>query len=242
MRAFEVGGGERVLFAFTHPDDEMAVAALMRRLVLGGTQVHALWTHSTPVREAESRDAMRLVGLSSGQLTFLGAEDGNVIGSVAELRGAVCDLVSAFRPTRVVTHAFEQGHIDHDATNLLVNLCFEGPVFEAPYYHTYLTKFPRLYRFATPEGEETTALTREERRLKIAMSKMFPSQTLRRNVVAYEVLHALTFRRPPLFVVERLRRQTHKDFLCPNHPTRIAERIRLSETWQRWERGAQAVL
>lgn len=242
MKAFEFAEGERVMFAFTHPDDEIAVAALVRRLTLSGAAVHAFWTHSTPVREDESRNAMRALGLGEGSLTFFRAEDGNVVASLDELRTHVCDLVKEFRPSRVVTHAFEQGHIDHDATNLLVNLCYDGPVFEAPYYHTYLTRFPRLYAFASPEGVETTPLTTEERTIKKRLTRMYPSQTLRRNVVAYELLHALTFRRPPLFLVEKLRRQTHKDFLCPNHPERVADRIRSSETWQRWERAAQAVL
>jgi LmbE family N-acetylglucosaminyl deacetylase len=242
MRAFEVGQGERVLFAFTHPDDELAVAVFMRRLAQQGTEVRALWTHSTPVREAESRAAMREVGFAQETLTFFDAPDGNVIGSVRKLRDGVCRIVTDFKPTRVVTHAFEQGHIDHDATNLTVNLCYDGPVFEAPYYHTYLTRFPVLYKFSNPQGEEMTDLTEDERRLKKRMTRMYPSQTLRRNVIVYDLLHALTFRRPPLFVSERMRLQTHTDFLCPNHPEPLASRVRASETWQRWEREAEALL
>lgn len=242
MKAFEVGPDERVLFAFTHPDDELALTAFISRLLKQGVPIRVLWTHSTPVRAAESRNAMRALGVPSDSLTFFETEDGNVISSVSELRGIVAALVKEFRPTRVVTHAFEQGHIDHDATNLLVNLCFKGPVFEAPYYHTYLAKFPKLYCFSTPQGEETTALTPAERSMKKRLVRMYPSQTVRRNVFVYELVHTMTMRKPPLFQMERLRRQTHTDFLRPNHPEPMASRIARSKTWQRWVLGAKALL
>lgn len=242
MRAFEVGADERVVFAFTHPDDELALSALIGRLIAKGVALRVIWTHSTHVREAESRAAMRTIGVKDSDLAFYETEDGNVIASVSELREPFSKLVEEFRPTRIVTHAFEQGHIDHDATNLLVNLCFKGPVFEAPFYHTYLTRFPRLYSFSSPEGEQTMALTPSERRTKKRLVGLYPSQTVRRNIIVYELLHALTFRRPPLFRFERLRLQTHKDFLSPNHPEPLAGRIRACETWERWERGASALL
>ncbi len=242
MKAFEVGADERVLFAFTHPDDELALTAFIGRLLKQGVPVRVLWTHSTNVRANESRNAMRALGVDPGSLTFFTSVDGDVISSVSELRTPVTALIQDFKPTRVVTHAFEQGHIDHDATNLLVNLCFKGPVFEAPYYHTYLAKFPKLYCFSTPEGEETTPLSAQERSMKKRLVRMYPSQTVRRNVIVYELVHTMTMRKPPLFQLERLRRQTHTDFLRPNHPEPMASRIAKCKTWQRWVRGAKAVL
>jgi len=172
-------------------------------------------------------------------MTFYDAADGHVIDAIGDLRTKFKVTLKKFAPTRVVTHAFEQGHIDHDATNLLVNLCFDGPVFEAPFYHTYLTKMPRLYRFSTHEGEQTIALTPEERKTKKRLVTMYPSQTVRRNVVVYELAHAVTLRRPPLFQVERMRLQTHKDFLKPNHPHALAKRVERCATWRRWVAGAK---
>jgi LmbE family N-acetylglucosaminyl deacetylase len=242
VKAFEVEGNERVLFAFTHPDDELALSAFISRLLHKGIPIQILWTHSTPVRAAESRNAMHALGVDSEALTFFETEDGNVISSVKELRRTVSAIVLAFRPTRVVTHAFEQGHIDHDATNLLVNLCYKGPIFEAPFYHTYLTRFPKLYCFSTPQGEERTPLTAAERKMKKRLVKMYPSQTVRRNVVVYELVHTMTMRKPPLFQFERLRRQRHTDFLQPNHPEPLASRVARSRTWHRWVEGAEALL
>jgi LmbE family N-acetylglucosaminyl deacetylase len=234
MKAFEVQRGERVLFAFTHPDDELTVVAFVRRLLAQGIPIHICWTHSTPVRERESRSALSTIGVREEDMTFFDAPDGKVVDTIELLKPRLCALVRSFAPSRVVTHAFEQGHIDHDATNLLVNMCFDGPVFETPFYHTYLTKMPRLYCFSNKNGEETIQLTPEERRIKKRLVCMYPSQTVRRNVVAYELAHAVTMRKPPLFQYERLRRQQHTDFLTPNHPPMLAKRVAKSRTWKRW--------
>ena len=235
MRAFEVQRGERVLFAFTHPDDELTVAAFLARLLAQGVAIHVCWSHSTPVRERESRAALATIGVRQEDMTFFDAPDGRVVDTISVLKPKLCGLIQKFGPTRIVTHAFEQGHIDHDATNLLVNMCFSGPVFETPFYHTYLTRLQRLYSFSTKDGEETIALTPQERRMKRRLVGMYPSQTVRRNVVVYELAHAVTMRKPPLFQCERLRRQRHTDFLTPNHPPLLAERLTKSPTWQRWE-------
>lgn len=242
MKAYEVDKSERVLFAFTHPDDELAATAFMGRLLAQGVPIHVSWSHSTPVREAESRAALGSIGVAQEDMTFFDAADGHVIDALGDLRAKLRVAIKKFEPTRIVTHAFEQGHIDHDATNLLVNLCFDGPVFEAPFYHTYMTKMPRLYRFSTLAGEEKIVLTPDERKTKRRLVAMFPSQTVRRNVVVYELAHAVTLRRPPLFQFERMRLQTHKDFLKPNHPRSVALRLEQCKTWKRWVEGAKRFL
>lgn len=239
MKAFEIKLGERVLFAFTHPDDELTVIAFMGRLLAQGVPFHVCWSHSTPVREAESRAALSTIGVRQEDMTFFDAPDGKVVDQIATLKPKLCGLIGRMAPTRIVTHAFEQGHIDHDATNLLVNMCFDGPVFEVPFYHTYLTKMPRLYEFSIKNGEERIELSPEERKLKKRLVGMYPSQTVRRNVVAYELAYAVTLRKPPLFQFERLRRQLHKDFLAPNHPPTLARRVAQSPTWQRWEQAVR---
>ena len=234
MKAFEVGKDERILFVFTHPDDELALASFIKRNNDGGVPVRIIWTHSTPVRKAESVAAMHSIGLQGSQMHFFSAPDGNVVSEVQTLEEPLRQIIAEFKPSRIVTHAFEQGHIDHDATNLLVNRCFDGPIFEAPFYHTYLTKFPCIYRFSSPVGEERIELTPSERREKKKLVHYFPSQTVKRNVVVYELAHAITLRKPPLFQYERMRLQTHKDYLAPNHPEPLASRVRRSATWKRW--------
>ena len=241
MSAFEVGAGERVLFALCHPDDEMAVIAFMRRLRATGIPVRVTWSHSTPIRQEESTAVMERIGIDESALTFFGAPDKGITEGLQELRERMGAVVGSFKPTRVVTHAFEQGHLDHDATNLLVNLCFNGPVYEAPYYHTYMTKFPVINRFSDPLDEECIDLSREEQAFKRSLIEMYPSQTIARNVRAYEFFHALTMRKARMFERERLRLQTHKDFLTPNHPPALAGRVAQSEPWAAWVRAVAEV-
>ncbi|MEX2242542.1 MAG: PIG-L family deacetylase [Fimbriimonadaceae bacterium] len=242
MRAFDVGREERVLFVFTHPDDELTLSAFISRLVKSGIHVHICWIHSTPVREAESRKAMGALGLDQANLTFFCAKDGALVDEIAALKPLLREHVERTEPTRVVTNAFEQGHLDHDATNLMVNMCFEGPVFEVPLYHTYVASCPRLAHFSDPTGEEFIELTPVERKTKKRLVRMYPSQTVRRNVVLYQLVHTLSLRRPPLFLKERLRLQTHKDFLAPNHPPAIAKRVAASAKWKRWVAAVRNVL
>ena len=108
MRAFEVQRGERVLFAFTHPDDELTVTAFMGRLLAQGVPFHVSWSHSTPVREAESRAALATIGVRQEDMTFFDAPDGRVVDAIAVLRPKLCGLIQRIAPTRIVTHAFEQ--------------------------------------------------------------------------------------------------------------------------------------
>lgn len=234
MNAFEVTSDERVLFVLTHPDDELAIIAFLRRLAGAGVPVHVCWIHSNFVREQESRAVMDSVGVAPERLTFLVGPDGRIAESLLELMGPMKALIGDFDPTRVYVNAFEQGHIDHDATNLLVSLCFSGPVFEVPLYHTYLRKVPVLNRFSSDERVEVMSLTREESALKRRLIKMFPSQTVRRNMTLYALLSLARLRVPELYGTERARLQTHKDFLSPNHPEPISSAVAASATWKRW--------
>jgi len=217
-----------------HPDDELAIAVTIRRLVQTGGSVHLAWTHRTDVREGEARNAARLIGVNEAHLTFFEGRDGDLVDDIPALRPRMDDLMRDLTPDQVVTVAFEQGHIDHDATNLLVNLSFQGPVFEYPMYHTYLTRMPVLNRFADPAAQQVTELTPEEMRFKVQLARTYPSQTIWRNVVWYERASLLKGRRIRLAATERLRRQTHRDFLTPNLPDRLRDRVTLSPHWQRW--------
>lgn len=240
--AFELRLNERVLFAFSHPDDEMVVAAFIGRLARQGTPVRFCWLHSTPVREAESRAAMSRLGLGGEHLTFFSAADGKILESIPNLQPELQGLIGSFRPTRIVTLAFEQGHIDHDATNFLVNRCFDGPIFEVPCYHTYLTRIPRILRFADPAGEETIDLSPEEQRLKRSLLRLYDSQSLRRKVMLYEVLLRLTFRDAALFAKERMRLQGRIDYTRPNHPEPMASKVEASAMWRHWMRAVHHML
>jgi len=170
-------------------------------------------------------------------LTFLDGPDGGVVEDIPRLLPEFKSLMSEIRPDRVVTTAFEQGHLDHDATNFLVNHTYDGPVFEVPLYHTYLTRFPKMGVFADPCGQELLPLSPAEQALKIRLAKLFPSQTIWRNVVAYSILNRVRLQPMHLRDSERLRLQTHQEFLRPNLPPHLARRVIASDPWRRWERS-----
>lgn len=218
----------------THPDDEIAICAWIRLLASHGVDVFLSWTHDTPIREAEARAAAERLGVPQDRLFFHHAQDGLAVEELSILKASFQPMMNEVRPDRVACGAFEHGHLDHDATNLLVHLTFGGPVFEIPLYHPYLTWLQTLNRFSDPEGEEVLRLTPEERRFKSAFSKHYPSQNIRRVLVWYEVYRAMTLRPLDLRDTERMRLQAHKDFLKPNAPPRLAERIQASPQWRRW--------
>lgn len=242
MRAFDENPQLRWLFVFAHPDDELGVCAWMRRLVGAGATVRACWIHHTPVRKAEAVRSMLAIGVAEEALWFLPGDDGRIAEQMPELWPLLRRTVSEAKPDRVVTIAFEQGHLDHDATNMLVNRSFDGPVFEYPMYHPYTRRIQILNRFATPEGQEILELTEEECELKKRLARAYPSQNIHSVLVWYHVYRWLTLRPVHLCRSERLRRQTHRDYCTPNLPARFRREVERSEEWRRWLAAATRFL
>jgi len=235
VAAFDLDPRHRWLICATHPDDELAIVAWMRRLVVAGADVFVSYTHHTPVREREGRANMARVGITDERQFYLGGSDGRIAEEIGILLPEFERLAKEIAPTRVVCGAFEQGHIDHDATNLLVNRAFDhAEVYEMPLYHTYLRRLQTLNRFADPFGEDVISLTPDERRFKVECARGFPSQRIWPILVGYEALGRLTFRPPHLAETERMRRQKILDYSSPNLPISLAERVKRSATWRRW--------
>ena len=219
----------------THPDDEISICAWIRRLTGQGSEVFLSWTHSTEVRTREAKNAASVLGVPWERCSIHGGHDGHVCDQLIELLPSYRLMIRRVHPDRVVCGAFEQGHLDHDATNFLVNQSFPGPVFEVPFYHTYLSRAPVLNRFAQSHGEEYLRLTKEERQFKVELAKSYPSQAIWRNLVLNEARRLAT--RPwtrRIQSLERMRLQTHKDFLAPHLPQPLADRVRRSAKWRKW--------
>lgn len=234
MTIFDDDPGMRWLFCMTHPDDEISICAWMAHLARKNPdRVWVSWTHSNAVREAEGRAVAALLGVPANNVFFHGATDGSVCEELASLLPKFQALASAIRPDRVVCGAFEQGHLDHDATNWLVNHAFEGIVVEVPFYYPYLTRLPRVNRFADPSGQEVRTLTPSERALKRQVARSYPSQAIWRNMVFAELRARLTGD-GSLLSTERARVQRHRDFRTPNLPPGLAARVMASEKWKRW--------
>ena len=240
MNLIESDSSLRWLFCMTHPDDEISVCCQINRLVANGNEVFVTWSHSTPTREAEARVAAALLGLSDDRLWFLDGPDGSLCDEMPSMNRLIRDAIQEISPDRIVCGAFEQGHIDHDTTNYLVNRNFNGPIYETPFYHTYTTVAQRMNRFSSSEGELIFRLSSEETRFKKDFAKMFPSQNIWSVLVAHEAWQAVNLRPPDLAKFERFRKQKETDYRQPNHPERIAIRVRKSPIWKRWIESVEA--
>ncbi len=224
----------------THPDDEISVCQLIHQLVRAGAEVFIAWSHSIEVRENEARAAAGLLGVPQEHLRFFGAADQQVCDELSRLAPVFKEMIRDISPTRVVCGAFEQGHIDHDATNFLVNQAFDGLVLEVPFYHTYTTRLQSINRFSDPQGEEVLHLDRDAIRFKKEFARQYPSQNIWSVLLAYEAWQAVRGRKVELAKSERVRPQTHRDFRSPNHPQRLRERVKVHPTWHRWLSALEA--
>lgn len=243
MIAFDTNPNLRWLFCMTHPDDEISICAWIRRLRHSGNEVFMSWTHDTPRRREEAYVAAKLLDIPRENLFFHGAVDRHAVDDMPRLTESFQAMMSLVKPDRVACGAFEQGHIDHDTTNFLVHRTYEGVVLEIPFYYTYLTRSPIINRFWNKEGQEVIQLLPEEQRFKISMAKAYPSQAIYRNLMLAEARQRLTRLKPDrLRATERMRVQTHFDFLSPNVPPRLRRYLLRSRKWRHWDQVVRAIL
>jgi hypothetical protein len=234
VKAFDLDPSLTWLFCMTHPDDEISICAWIRKLAQNGNRVYISWTHSNRIRENEARAAAHLLGVPANRLFFFGATDGAACDEIPDLLPQFRAMMEQVKPDRVVCGAFEQGHIDHDTTNFLVNNSYDGAVFEVPFYHTYTKRVQKLNRFSDRSGQEIRRLTAEERAFKKLIAKQYPSQKIWKILFWYELCSAALLRPALLPMTERMRLQSHRRWLAPNHPPTVARRVELCTAWQRW--------
>jgi LmbE family N-acetylglucosaminyl deacetylase len=119
-----------------HPDDEtVAAGARLRHLsdvwVLhvtdGAPADPSLWTSPAPSREAyretrraEAERALGLAGVPAGRIRCLGLPDQEVLHHLDPAIETLRQEFERIRPEIVITHAYEGGHPDHDATAFAV--------------------------------------------------------------------------------------------------------------------------
>jgi LmbE family N-acetylglucosaminyl deacetylase len=120
----------RVVVVVAHPDDEvLAAGGLLRELARLGANVRFVWatdgeaSHpaSTAIapeelgrlRRAETRQALRMLGLGSAPQTWLGLPDGDLASCADRLGAAVAESVQD--GDVVITTWSGDGHPDHEA-------------------------------------------------------------------------------------------------------------------------------
>jgi N-acetylglucosamine malate deacetylase 1 len=123
------------IFLFAHQDDEIGVFHVLADAKRRGQHVACLYLTDgawgggdSAQRNAESRSALKSIGLTENEIRFLGTDipvpDGKLVENLDRCFDAICafidDLARSARPVRrVVMHAWEGGHQDHDAAHIL---------------------------------------------------------------------------------------------------------------------------
>jgi hypothetical protein len=221
----------------THPDDEISISAWIKRLTNAGAKVYLSWTHGTTVREAEGRNAAKVLGIPESNLRCFGGPDGTIHEHMESYINHYRDWIAQVKPDRIVCGAFEQGHLDHDATNYMLNRVFDGPILEVPFYHAYLSRVQRMGRFSTVCEQEILGLEPIEVRFKKDFAKLYPSTNIWSCLLWYEIAQVAQFKRPELALTERMRLQEHRNFHEPNHRGKLLERVRSCPRWSSWIRA-----
>ena len=144
-----------------HPDDECLGAATLlaglgRRAVLhltdGVPRERRYWPARAPhsasayacQRRAEALRALSLVGVAADDVHDIGLVALELCYDLADIARALARRIDALSPGRIVTHAYEGGHPDHDAAAFAVAAACEllaaehrpvPPRFEMALYH-----------------------------------------------------------------------------------------------------------
>jgi N-acetylglucosamine malate deacetylase 2 len=186
---------ERILLIVAHPDDEsLGAGILLQRnanihvvyCTSGAPNRLSIWRrfgspwHYARIREREARAALRIAGRE--EFTFLRFRDGKLYHALPRLNRRLSRIVNRWKPSLVVTHAFEGGHQDHDVCSFLcsrISQNFGIPVQEMPLYHLDVANGGLVYQtFADGMGEaEVLQPTPAEFQTKLKMVGAHKSQS-----------------------------------------------------------------
>lgn len=246
------------LIIVAHPDDEsIGAGARLRKLgdawvvdVTDGAprDVECARRHGydTPeeyaaARRTELENAMALAGLPLERLIRLDFADGEVTMRLAELCLKVTELIDTMDPDVVLTHPYEGGHTDHDATAFAVHLAcgvlsregitppaiLELALYNAQNGSKVLQQFVPHAR--ADRGQLLVRLTAAERALKQAIFDCFKSQ---RSVLSGFSTEFEKFRPAPRY-----------EFTQPPHPGILNyERYGDPDRGKSWRAQAERVL
>ncbi|MBN1209537.1 MAG: PIG-L family deacetylase [Myxococcaceae bacterium] len=192
----------RCIVVVAHPDDETLGAGGLLQHLAGATIVHV--TDGAPrdrrllpfppgfeisreryaaLRRHEVTRALGLAGIPPERLHALGAVDQEAILEVPSLAQRLVALFDELRPDTLITHPYEGGHPDHDATALAIHcalalqrhsrpLLVEAASYNAPSGRLVTGEFLR----APGTAPLTLALAPEEQARKQEMLACFTTQ------------------------------------------------------------------
>lgn len=234
----------RVALVCAHPDDETIGAGASLSLLPGLVLVHV--TDGAPrnladaraagfetaagyaaARRAELRAALRLGG-AEAETVELGVPDQGASEAMAEIARRLAEMFARHRIEACITHPYEGGHPDHDATAWASARAARAtgiPVVEMLSYHAAPGGGPgggiEVDRFLPGPDPVVHVLTPAERARKAAMFGAFATQA--RVLAPFPLVHE-AFRPAPEY-----------DFSAPPHPGILHyERFDWGMTGARW--------
>jgi LmbE family N-acetylglucosaminyl deacetylase len=192
-----------------HPDDEVIGLGARLPHLKSSTLVHvttgaaARSSGQASRRFSELRSALKLAGLSMGQLNPIGRLDQSLSHALVSLTKQLRCLITEQKPDAVFTHPYEGGHPDHDAIAFAVHTACRGiaeppPIIEMTFYHQGAHGI-RTGEFL-PDGETpmlAVPLSPLERSLKQSLLDCFPSQS---ETLSYFATQIEKFRRAPPYI------------------------------------------
>ena len=157
----------RYLFIFAHPDDEVYTCAFIQKLVEQKKRVDVIYVTSgdyqSPatgkIREAEVREAMRILTVPDGSITFMRVPERQLMGKVNEVCINILARTAELPPDCVISHDFEGGHNGHDAVGFCASYVAEkihSSLYVFPAYYAWPEK--RLWNQFVPPREATDTL------------------------------------------------------------------------------------
>ena len=219
-----VGPPPKTVVIVAHPDDEaIGAGALMRELpgvivthVTDGAPRHVEIArrngHGTREEYARARReevvaALKLVGIPGKQIRCLGFVDGEAALRLVEVSYAVAGMLDELRPEVVLTHPYEGGHTDHDATAFAVHLACgvlrrEGVpapiVLELTSYHNRNGR--RVHAEFLPNWSVPTRRVDLPQEAQLLKARMFRYFTTQQKVLSSFPLNVERFRIAPRYI------------------------------------------
>ncbi len=202
LAQLERGDGE-LLVIVAHPDDDVIGAgALLARVPRARV---AYVTDGAPrdgrdarahgfagvaayaaARRREAESALALASIAPDRMIWLGVPDQQATFALDHLVAVLGLMVREFRPRAVLTHAYEGGHPDHDATAFAVHAALAPRPGERA--RLALLEFPGYH--ATPDGGRSTDFLPDAARTPVTFELDAPARRLKAAMFACHVSQA----------------------------------------------------
>jgi LmbE family N-acetylglucosaminyl deacetylase len=135
------------LYVFAHPDDEIMIAGHIQRK---SNDFYGIWLTNGSlggngrIREGESREAMKHLGVSGNRLYFIGVGEREIVNPdiLRKTKRELSKIIDSLEVDKIYVDAYEGGQFIHDLANFLARSAFKGKVYEFPLYSCVATEKP----------------------------------------------------------------------------------------------------